>query len=77
MNIGTIIDNSNFKVKLKTGKILGFVDDTFVLSIKCGDIFTFSGLNLFVNQSILMKLLLKLLKKNPSKPQSIGEVIFH
>ena len=47
MNIGTIIDNSNFKVKLKTGKILGFVEDTFVLSIKCGDIFTFSGLNLF------------------------------
>ena len=34
MNIGTIIDNSNFKVKLKTGKVLGFVDDTFVLSIK-------------------------------------------
>ena len=29
MNIGTIIDNSNFKVKLKTGKILGFVDDFF------------------------------------------------
>ena len=34
MNIGTIIDNSNYKVKLKNGKILGFVDDFFILSIK-------------------------------------------
>ena len=31
MNIGTIIDNSNYKVKLKNGKILGFVDDFFYL----------------------------------------------
>ena len=49
MNIGTIIDNSNYKVKLKNGKILGFVDDFFILSIKCGDTFTFSGLNLLCN----------------------------
>ena len=44
MNVGTIIDNSNLKVKLKKLKTLGFVDESFILSIKCGDTFRFSGL---------------------------------
>ena len=67
MNIGTIIDNSNFKVKLKTGKILGFVDDTFVLSIKCGDIFTFSGLNLFCKSINSDEIIVEIVKKKSFK----------
>ena len=40
MNIGTIIDNSNLKIKLKNGKVLGFVDESFLLSIKFAFLFT-------------------------------------
>ena len=67
MNIGTIIDNSNFKVKLKTGKVLGFVDDTFVLSIKCGDIFTFSGLNLFCKSINSDEIIVEIVKQKSFK----------
>ena len=50
MNVGTINDNSNLKIKLKNGKILGFVDESFILSIKEGDVFTFLDSILSANQ---------------------------
>jgi ATP-dependent Lhr-like helicase len=45
-NIGTIIDSSSFKVKLKNNKTLGTVDEFFISSIKPGQAFIFCGLNL-------------------------------
>ena len=76
MNIGTIIDNSNLKIKLKNGKLLGYVDESFILSIKCGDIFTFSGLNLICNKINSEEIFVDIVKQS-KKPQFIGVVIYH
>ena len=46
VNIGTIIDNTNIKIVLNTGKTLGYVDESFLTTLKKGDYFIFSGLNL-------------------------------
>ena len=67
MNIGTIIDNSNLKIKLKNGKLLGYVDESFILSIKCGDIFTFSGLNLICNKINSEEIFVDIVKQEPKK----------
>ena len=67
MNIGTIIDNSNLKIKLKNGKVLGFVDESFLLSIKCGDVFTFSGLNLICNSINSEEISVDIVKKKSQK----------
>ena len=67
MNIGTIIDNSNLKIKLKNGKVLGFVDESFILSIKCGDVFTFSGLNLICNSINSEEISVDIVKKKSQK----------
>ena len=76
MNIGTIIDNSTIKVKLKNEKILGFVDDFFILSIKCGDTFTFSGLNLLCNLINSDEIIVEIVNKKSLKTQFIGEVTY-
>ena len=73
MNIGTIIDNSNLKIKLKNGKLLGYVDESFILSIKCGDIFTFSGLNLICNKINSEEIFVDIVKQKPKKnPNLLG-----
>ena len=67
MNIGTIIDNSNLKIKLKNGKVLGFVDESFIMSIKCGNVFTFSGLNLICNSISSEEISVDIVKKKSQK----------
>ena len=67
MNVGTIIDNSNLKVKLKNGKTLGFVDESFILSIKCGDTFRFSGLNLVCSSINSEEISVDVVKKKSQK----------
>ena len=72
MNVGTIIDNSNLKIKLKNGKILGYVDESFILSIKCGDVFTFSGLNLICNKINSEEISVDIVKKITKNPCLLG-----
>ena len=48
VNIGTIIDNTNIKIVLNTGKTLGYVDESFTTHKKVQ--FYFSGLNLICLQ---------------------------
>ncbi|MBD22363.1 MAG: hypothetical protein CL572_01695 [Alphaproteobacteria bacterium] len=67
INIGTIIDNSNLKIRLKSGKILGFVDESFVLSIKCGEVFTFSGLNLMCTSINSEEIFVDIVKRKSQK----------
>jgi len=63
VNIGTIIDNSNIKILLNTGKTLGHVDDSFLTTIKKGDYFIFSGLNLVCLQISSEVVIVKKIKK--------------
>jgi len=43
MNVGTIVEAVNIKVKLKGGKLLGNVEEYFAQSLSKGDTFIFSG----------------------------------
>ena len=69
VNIGTIIDNTNIKIVLNTGKTLGHVDESFLTTLKKGDYFIFSGLNLIClqisSEIILVKKINKKINKTP------------
>jgi ATP-dependent Lhr-like helicase len=69
VNIGTIIDNTNIKIVLNTGKTLGYVDESFLTTLKKGDYFIFSGLNLIClqisSEIILVKKINKKINKTP------------
>ena len=69
VNIGTIIDNSNIKITLNTGKTLGHVDDSFLTTLKKGDYFIFSGLTLVClqisSEVIIVKKINKKIYKTP------------
>jgi ATP-dependent Lhr-like helicase len=46
MSIGTIVSDSSMRVKYLKGKTLGTIEETFIASLKIGDIFWFAGRNL-------------------------------
>ena len=71
-----LLDNSNLKVKLKNGKTLGFVDESFILSIKCGDTFRFSGLNLICSSINSEEISVDVVKKKSQKTPIYWEVTY-
>ena len=59
MNIGTIVDTSNIRVRLGK-KVLGDVDQNFLNFVKKGDCFSFSGISVEPEESKFIYLLTKL-----------------
>ncbi len=64
MNVGTIIDSANVEINLKNKKILGYVDQSFVNTVKKGSTFIFSGMCLEAISITSEKIIVKVVNKN-------------
>tara|TARA_B100000287_G_scaffold93107_1_gene85277 strand:- start:2561 stop:4912 length:2352 start_codon:yes stop_codon:yes gene_type:complete len=62
-NVGTIIDSSNIKIVLQNKKCLGYVDENFLITLKIGDKFLFSGFNLVCMKISSNEIIVKKTKK--------------
>lgn len=74
MNAGAIIDQPGLKVKFRTGKTLGEIDEWYASGLSPGDIFLFAGRTLEVERIEIADLYVRLpsKKKSPSIPTYQG-----
>ena len=73
MNVGTIVESVNIKVKLKNGKYLGNIEEYFAQSLLKGDTFIFAGMLLEFNNIEKNTLIVKAKKFGEAKiPSFVG-----
>ena len=63
MNVGTIIDSANVEINLKNKKVLGYVDQSFVNTVKERSTFIFSGMCLEAISVTSEKIIVKVVNK--------------
>ena len=72
MNAGIIVDSEMLNVRFRNGRSLGKVEERFAASLRPGDTFQFSGVNLEVEQLKDMELVVRASKKAASIPSYSG-----
>ncbi|MEL1251706.1 ligase-associated DNA damage response DEXH box helicase [Aurantiacibacter gilvus] len=72
MNAGIIVDSEMLNVRFRNGRSLGKVEERFAASLRPGDTFQFSGVNLEVELLKDMELIVRASKKAASIPSYSG-----
>lgn len=67
LSMGTIVSDTNLKVRYQKGGYLGTVEEWFVAKLKPGDVFTFSGRNLELIRMHNMEVIVRKSKSKKSR----------